>query len=317
MKILIAYDGSPCAEAALDDVQRAGLPSDAHVIVLSVADVWLPPNPPPDEPSPPSVVGERIIASRQKMYDRALRDIETARTLAQQAAEQLSTAFPGWQVEAEAEGDSPAWAIIKKAENWTPDLIVVGAHGRSGLDRLILGSVSQKVVTEARCAVRIARERVTDNTAPVRLIIGMDYSPSAKAAIHAITKRSWPVGSAARVVSILDPMLLATTAWERNQTEEDDGAVQMIVQQMAKEAVAQLTSAGLQASAVVVEGYPKQVLLEEAENWGADCIFVGARGLRGLDRFLLGSVSTAIAARAPCSVEVVHEIHTGWVAPEG
>ena len=57
---------------------------------------------------------------------------------------------------------------------------------------------------------------------------------------------------------------------------------------------------------VVKEGDPKRVLIEEAEQWGADCIFVGARGLRRLERFLLGSVSTAVAARAHCSVEVVH-----------
>ena len=49
----------------------------------------------------------------------------------------------------------------------------------------------------------------------------------------------------------------------------------------------------------------KSLLLEEAERWGADCIFVGARGLNRLERLLLGSVSTAVAARARCSVEVV------------
>ena len=43
----------------------------------------------------------------------------------------------------------------------------------------------------------------------------------------------------------------------------------------------------------------------EAEKWGADCIFVGARGLNGLERLLLGSVSTAVASYAHCSVEVV------------
>jgi len=45
MKILIGYDGSDCAEAALDDLTRAGLPSRAEAIVLSVAEVWLPPPP--------------------------------------------------------------------------------------------------------------------------------------------------------------------------------------------------------------------------------------------------------------------------------
>ena len=46
-------------------------------------------------------------------------------------------------------------------------------------------------------------------------------------------------------------------------------------------------------------------ILEEADAWGADCIFVGAKGTRGIDRLLLGSVSSAVAARAQCSVEVV------------
>ncbi len=310
MKVLIAYDGSRCAEAALNDLSRTGLPADVHAIVLSVADIWLPPTPPPDEPTPSSVIGNQILVSRQNMYDRALRAVASAQTLARQAGERLRATFPDWRVDTEAEGDSPAWTIIKRAESWRPDLIIVGAHGRSVLERLILGSVSQKVVTEARCAVRIARECATANTTPVRLLLGMDYSVSAKAAMRSITQRVWPAGSAVRVVSVLDPVLLATAAWETNPSE-DDGAVQILVQQRARGAVNQLSSAGLQAEAVVVEGSPKQVLLKEAENWGADCIFVGARGLRGLGQFFLGSVSTAIAARAPCSVEVVREVQAG------
>lgn len=46
-------------------------------------------------------------------------------------------------------------------------------------------------------------------------------------------------------------------------------------------------------------------LVEEAETWNADCVFVGAKGTRGIERLLLGSVSSAVAARAHCSVEVV------------
>ena len=66
-----------------------------------------------------------------------------------------------------------------------------------------------------------------------------------------------------------------------------------------------LEKAGLRTSVSVNSGDPKAALVEEAASWGADAIFVGARGHRMLDRFLLGSVSSAIAARASCSVEVV------------
>jgi nucleotide-binding universal stress UspA family protein len=58
---------------------------------------------------------------------------------------------------------------------------------------------------------------------------------------------------------------------------------------------------------VVKEENPKRLLISEAEDWGADCIFVGARGLSHIERFWLGSVSTAVAPRAHCSVEVVRE----------
>lgn len=50
-----------------------------------------------------------------------------------------------------------------------------------------------------------------------------------------------------------------------------------------------------------------QEKLNDADTWGADCIFVGAKGTRGIDRLLLGSVSSAVAARARCSVEVVRK----------
>src|SRR5262249_56069405 len=68
---------------------------------------------------------------------------------------------------------------------------------------------------------------------------------------------------------------------------------------------APLRTRGLTVSAVITEGDPKHVLLDAAVQRGADCIFVGARGLSGAERFLLGSVSAAVAARAHRSVEGV------------
>jgi nucleotide-binding universal stress UspA family protein len=75
---------------------------------------------------------------------------------------------------------------------------------------------------------------------------------------------------------------------------------------VADAAAQQLVKAGLAATAHVIDGDPKHALVAAAREWQADCVFVGARGLTRVERFLLGSVSTSVAMRAPCSVEVVH-----------
>jgi len=66
-----------------------------------------------------------------------------------------------------------------------------------------------------------------------------------------------------------------------------------------------LRSSRLNISIAARPGDPKKVIVAEAQSWKANCIFVGATGLSPLDRFLLGSVSAAIASRAHCSVEIV------------
>lgn len=56
----------------------------------------------------------------------------------------------------------------------------------------------------------------------------------------------------------------------------------------------------------MIDGDPKRALIDEADAWGADCIFIGSRGLSGaMQRFFLGSVSTGVVTGASCSVEVV------------
>jgi nucleotide-binding universal stress UspA family protein len=104
----------------------------------------------------------------------------------------------------------------------------------------------------------------------------------------------------ARMSTALVPAHLVER-WVTAGDEEEQAWVPRMVEAMAEP----LQTRGLLLSSVIKAGDPKQVLLDEAEHWGADCLFVGARGLSRIERFLLGSVSSAVAARAHCSVEVV------------
>src|SRR5438876_1661078 len=100
MKLLIAYDGSECAEAALDDMCRAGLPDVAEALVLSVTELWLP-SPPP---SSYEIVEEALLAETptelQRIHQRHSAAVQHATALAGQARERLQKNFPLWKFDA-------------------------------------------------------------------------------------------------------------------------------------------------------------------------------------------------------------------------
>jgi nucleotide-binding universal stress UspA family protein len=296
MKILIGYDGSASSDAAIEDLRWAGLPPEAEAVVLTVADVWdvnLPEGDLEAANADPEILS--------KVREETKQALEAARTMSERASERVQALFPGWQVRAERRADSPAWGLVKKADAWKPHLIVTGSHGRSAVGRIFLGSVSQTVVTHARCSVRIARGRPDRGDAPVRLVVGVDGSPVAEAAISAVAQRDWPPGSEARVIAVIYPLMVPVSVWATEAYEDEDDWARGMVNAAAEK----LRDSGLIATPLVRGGTPSHVLIEEAEDWKADSIFVGATGLRGVERLLLGSVSTAVATRAHCSVEVV------------
>jgi len=311
MKILIGYDGSQCAEAALQDLRRAGLPAEADVLVMSVADVFLPP---PVNEEPDDTFPLIVPASVKRAHEQAAIKVAHAHDLAQQAKTKLAGLFPNWELRAEACADSPAWALIKRAWKWKPNLIVVGSHGHSAFGgRLILGSVSLRVLYEGDTSVRVARGPVEDNR-PIRLIVGIDGSTNSQAALNAVAERSWPKGTVVRLVAALDtvfsintlPQKPAVVKWFEVSNEKDLISLRQIFETLADK----LRNVGLTASVELKQGDPKEVLIEQAETFHADSIFVGAKGMRGIERLMLGSVSAAVAARAPCSVEVVRAKQT-------
>jgi nucleotide-binding universal stress UspA family protein len=310
MKILIGYDGSECADAALDDLTQAGLPATGEVHVLSVAEVWLPPPPPSSFEILEEARKAQSPADLQREFAKGCAAAKEALLFAERARDRIQTKFPDWKVSADSSCGSPAWELVAKADEWKPDLIVVGSHGRTALGRFVLGSVSQRVLTEARCSVRIARGRVDEPGSPVRNVVGTDGSPASDEALRAVAARNWPAGSEVKVVLVDDPLtpefLGKIIPPFEKMIEEDRQEERAWVEKISKRSIEILRSAGMNVSCVVREGDPKRELPKVAEEWGADCIFVGSAGFSNrLERFVLGSVSAAVAARSHCSVEVV------------
>ncbi len=298
MKILICYDGSACAEAALVDLQRAGLPRKVEARVVSVAESWIP------LPASYGGVDTAFPAEESKHQDEALQ-------LAHEAQNVVKTLFPEWHVHAEAVTGSPVSSLVWRADEWQPDLFVLGSHGRTALGRFFFGSVSHGVLQHARCSVRVARDNDKEPGQPLRLVVGVDGSECADEMVQTLARRHWSSDDEAMIVAA--NWTLASQG-VRNALNEQ-GVITPMSQWIAEEneritaaiekAANRLKGANLRVTHLMKQGDPKQLLVNEAERWGADCIFVGSHGMGRLDRILLGSVSSAVAARAHCSVEVV------------
>ena len=312
MKILIGYDGSDCADAALDDLAQAGLPATGEIHILSVAEVWLPPPP----PSSYEIIEEARTAHSpaELQRDFAKRGAAAKETLvlAERARERMQGRFSDWTVTADSSCGSPAWELIAKADEWKPDLIVVGSHGRTAIGRFVLGSVSQRVLTEALCSVRIARGRVDEPNSPVRIIVGTDGSPASEEALRIVAARKWPAQSEIKVIAVDDPSapeFLGRIIPPLGEIiEEDRREERAWLQKISRHSFDILRTANIKASCELKEGDPKRELPKAAEEWGADSIFVGSAGFSNrFERFVLGSISATVAARAHCSVEVVRK----------
>jgi len=277
---------------------------------MTIAEVWLPPPP----PSALEIVQMASVAKGhlglERSYMAGSKAVVDANAMAEKAATRFSLLFPKWKIRHEAVWGSPTWELYSRAEEWKADLLIVGSHGRSALGRLFLGSISQWLLNEARCSVRVARGKLDEPDFPVRLLVGIDGSRNADAALEQVAARHWPAKSEARVVLVEQRLELtyvgSLAAPLRRSVAAINNQEHQAALRLVKTAAKKLRDAGLRSRADVIEGDPKRTLVQLAEEWRADCIFLGATGMSNrLERFLLGSTAGAVAARSHCSVEIV------------
>lgn len=304
MKALFAYDGSSCSDQAVAELPRLGLPAEAEVTVLSVADIWM--------PAPESVVdavdlslSPGLAALRLKTRDL----VDSARAVASEGAAKVRHACPGWKVRPLAVADSPAWAVVRVAAEMEAGWIFLGSHGRSAVSRVLLGSVSQRVLGSAACSVHVSRPRAAVPEGPFRVLAAVDGSADSVAAIRQLAVRHWPAGTVFRLIAVLDHRLESVMAWPgifpSEWAKSHESTPREWVCHMLEHFARLLYDHRLTVETDLCEGEPKQMLVAHAEEWRADLLVLGAHGLHHGQKRNLGSVAGAVAARAHCSVEVV------------
>lgn len=140
------------------------------------------------------------------------------------------------------------------------------------------------------------------------LLVAADGSLPSQAAVRAVAERTWPAGTVVAVVTVIESRLRAVAEFPGEHSAEwlrqRDGMLAWL-EAVAKAAQRQLELAGLVPERHIIDGEPKHTLLDLAESWNADCLFIGAFGLQHPDTETLGTVASALAVRAHCSVEIV------------
>jgi nucleotide-binding universal stress UspA family protein len=145
MNILVAIDDSTFSDAAVESVTERTWPEGSKFKLLSVV-----------EPFHPEYAGWHtnympVAIEAQKEL------VEAAKALVNERVKRLTAAFGRQSVLAEVREGYVTDTILEAAKEWPADLIVVGSHGRTGITRLLLGSVSEAVVSQAPCSVEIVK----------------------------------------------------------------------------------------------------------------------------------------------------------------
>ena len=150
----------------------------------------------------------------------------------------------------------------------------------------------------------------------MKILLPIDGSVYSDSAVEEVAKRPWPPGSEVRVITAAEmPVPVGMEPWavSPDYFEELDKSVRQAAQAVIDNALLKLKtvpSESLKISTEIIQGSPRQVIVDEAESWGADLIMMGSRGLGAWNRLVLGSVSSAVVHHAKCSVEIVRTPQT-------
>jgi nucleotide-binding universal stress UspA family protein len=285
MRVLLATDGSEGAAAAAAWLLTFPLPKSATVRVITVA--VLPPAPPVDE----------------SMDELRRRLLEQARLIASNARDLL---VKRWTVVEELVSDGdPREEIVRAAEEWPADLVVLGARGLTPLKRVLLGSVSTSVARHVDCPVLVVKGRRQGLRAAV---VAVDGSADSLWAAGVFASLPLDPGLQLRLFTAVEPPIFAVAP-------EVPGGMSPIDQVLRdRQAAAARTLRRVEAdfkekiTAVersVVVGRAGEHIVNAANDPGTDLVVVGARGFGAFKRLVLGIISEYVLHHAECPVLIV------------
>jgi nucleotide-binding universal stress UspA family protein len=284
-KILLATDGSKDAWLATNTAIGIAMVTSSELHIVNVGVVA------PALLKPLDVEPTRVEKEARGVLDEEVKNIENV---------------GGTVTKSHLRMGDAAQEIVNIAEELKVGLIAMGSRGRSQIKRALMGSVSDSVVRHAHCPVLVARRKPL--ILPARILVATDGCEEATLAAMTAAELAYRTYSELHLVSVADTYTSYYVAHEQGLVENLQQRAQDVLDDQVKE-IEQSGGEVTRKHVRVSERHPSDGIVRVAEETGADLVVVGSRGLGGIKRALMGSVSDSVVRHAHCPVLVVRNEH--------
>jgi nucleotide-binding universal stress UspA family protein len=290
VRVVLATDGSKNSRAAAAFLKELPLPASTMVRIIAVV----------------SLPEFALDATSAPALKRAV--LDQAQDVTEQARAVL--AARGFTIETGVSEGDPRTEIVRQADEWKADLVVLGARGLGGIKRFLLGSVSDAVARHARCPVLVVK-------GPRRklgsVLVAMDGSEDSFQAVRFLRSLALPRQTRVRLLSVVERLRYPTTAPQSlhgqlvKMLKELEAERRGELDKVLERAAGQLDDTITRVTRSTPTGDAAEEIVATAQDFDTDLVVVGARGLGGVARVLLGSVSEKVLHHARCPVLIVKE----------
>ncbi len=279
-RILVPTDFSETAHAAVEQALILAIKYDAELTVLHARLLF---------EDDPAVLPEKLSSLKKEEQD-----VEKA---LMQRIKQCTEHSTHLKIEHEIiRGYSAPSAILGYINNHEFDLVVIGTHGRAGLEHVLIGSVAEKVVRYARCPVLTVRSKEYIRERFTKVLVPFDFNEPAVLALKTAAEFvDDPHGEIHLLYAVEQDVHPAFYAWGMKSVFEIIPDLEEKVKNRMDESVKNIPELkGKKIVKVVHEGKPHKEISAYADEIQPDALIIGTHGLVGLERFLLGSTTERV-----------------------
>ncbi len=230
--------------------------------------------------------------------------------LLREGEEKMERALMRWslgEVNSTVVFDNAVDAILTAAES--ADLVVVAPHGKGTLDRLLLGSVTERVVARCRTPVLVARSVELGAAFTRKIMVPVDLSEGSLAALRMAQRIQAYFGATVEVLHVVTtpPMAAVGDAWMVEVGASGASFREWALTSAREAMVSFLQKHGIEGMPLQLEyGLPEKTIVEKVKDGQYDLVVMGTHGRRGLSRLIFGSVAAKTLREAPCPVMTTH-----------